>query len=68
MVNTDALSCKISLQTTELLEIKCTGFSAFSEQFLHGRGIIYLSFTLQSKDQEAWRRLSANDITPNLIL
>lgn len=68
MVNTNALSCKISLCNAELLEIKCTGYSAFLEWFLHGRGIIFLSFTLQAKDQEAWRRLSANDITPNIIL
>lgn len=69
MVNTNALSCKISLHNTELLEIKCTDFSVFSERFLHKRYnivslIIFLSFTLQSKDQEAWRKLFANDITP----
>lgn len=67
-MNTNALSCKISLHNTELLEIKCTGFCAFSEQFLHGRGVIFLNFTLQSKGQETWRRLFANDITPNLSL
>lgn len=69
MANTNALKVvRPSLNNIESLEINHTGFFAFADWFLQVRGIIFLSFTLQSKDQEAWRRFSANDITPDLRL